>query len=57
MCHVDVDMMTWQHERLPRVIHIWLFWVISWSSKNVPSGSPYIHVADRTVTWQTNVEG
>jgi hypothetical protein len=52
MCHVDVSMVTWQHQRLPRVTHFLNFWVISWNSKNVPHGSPYSHVADRTVMWQ-----
>jgi hypothetical protein len=56
MCHADINMVMWKHQRLPRVTHIWNFWVILWTSKNVPRGSPYNHVADHTVTWQDELE-
>jgi len=48
-CHDDINMVMSQHQRLPRVIH---FLVISWTSKNVPRGSPYSHVENRMVTWR-----
>jgi hypothetical protein len=55
MCHVDVSMVMWQHQRLPCVTHFWIFQVDPWTNEKVPRGSPYNHVADRTVTWQDDV--
>jgi hypothetical protein len=48
MCHDDVNMMMWQHQRLPRVTHFWTFSVnhvdqwksAMWQSVQ-PRGRPY----------------
>ena len=50
MCHADVNMVTWQHHRLPRVAHIWNFLVIPWTSRIVPHGSLYSSYSD--VAWR-----
>jgi hypothetical protein len=55
MCHVDINMVTWQHQRLPRVTHFWYFRVNPWTNEKAPRGSPYNQVANRTVTWQADV--
>jgi hypothetical protein len=51
MCHVDVIMVMWQHQRLSCVTHFWVFQVDLWTNEKVPRASPYIHVVDHTVTW------
>jgi hypothetical protein len=35
-CHDDVNMMMWQHQRLPRVTHFWHFQVDMWTNEKVP---------------------
>jgi hypothetical protein len=52
MCHANVSMMTWQHERLPCVTHIWHFWSIPWTSKNFPRGNLYSLYSGVALTWQ-----
>jgi hypothetical protein len=55
MCHADINMVMWQHQRLPRVTHFWIFRVDLWTNEKVPRGSPYSHVADHMVMWQDEV--
>jgi hypothetical protein len=52
-CHDEVNMMTWQHRKLSRVTHFWIFLVGMWTNGKVPCGSPYSHVAVHTTTWHT----
>jgi hypothetical protein len=48
ICHDDVNMVMWQHQRLPRVTHFQHFQVGMWTNKEVPRGSLYNHVVVHT---------
>jgi hypothetical protein len=43
-CHFDVIMVAWQHSRLPRVTHFWIFRVDLWTNEKAPCGRPYNNV-------------
>jgi len=43
MCHDEISMMMWQHQRLPCVTHFWPFLITLWTNGKVPHGSSYSH--------------
>jgi hypothetical protein len=48
MCHADVNMVVWQHQRFPCVTRFFIFWVNSWTNEKDPL------VVHKT-TWQSVV--